>query len=218
MEIHKEGIKVLFFIFLIIFTLNLVIIRFVHLKTTGIIIAIIVSVLLLLFFVRFFRKPSREIIHNEHVVYAPADGTVVVIEETTEKEYFKDKRIQVSIFMSIWDVHINWFPVDGEVTYFRHHPGKYLIAKLPKSSTDNEHTTVVVKMNDGREILVRQIAGAVARRIVPYAKEGLKVKQCEELGFIRFGSRVDVFLPLGTKVNVRLGQHVTGIMTQLAEI
>lgn len=216
--IHKEGIAVLAVIFVIILLVDSIIIRLSHLKGQSIVILVVTSLLLFSFFVYFFRNPKREVVKNEDYVYAPADGQVVVIEETTEKEYFKDKRIQVSIFMSIWDVHINWYPVSGKVVYFKHHPGKYLIAKLPKSSTDNEHTSVVVEQKNGTKILLHQIAGAVARRIVPYAKEGLEVEQGEEMGFIRFGSRVDIFLPVGTKIDVKLGQHVTGTQTVIAHL
>ncbi|MDP4187629.1 MAG: phosphatidylserine decarboxylase family protein [Bacteroidota bacterium] len=216
--IHKEGIAVLAVIFIIILLVDSIIIRLSHLKGQSIVILVVISLLLFSFFVYFFRNPKREVVKNEDYVYAPADGQVVVIEETTEKECLKDRRIQISIFMSIWDVHINWYPVSGKVVYFKHHPGKYLIAKLPKSSTDNEHTTVVVEQKNGTKILLRQIAGAVARRIVPYAKEGLDVEQGEEMGFIRFGSRVDILLPVGTKIDVKLGQHVTGTQTVIAQL
>lgn len=216
--IHKEGIAVLAVIFVIILLVDSIIIRLSHLKGQSIVILVVISLLLFSFFVYFFRNPKREVVKNEDYVYAPADGQVVVIEETTEKECLKDRRIQISIFMSIWDVHINWYPVSGKVVYFKHHPGKYLIAKLPKSSTDNEHTTVVVEQKNGTKILLHQIAGAVARRIVPYAKEGLDVEQGEEMGFIRFGSRVDIFLPVGTKIDVKLGQHVTGTQTVIAHL
>jgi phosphatidylserine decarboxylase len=149
---------------------------------------------------------------------APADGKVVVVEETTEDEYFKDKRLQISIFMSPVNVHVNRYPISGIVTYFRYHPGKFLAAWDPKSSTDNERTTVVIRHSDGSGILMRQIAGALARRIVWYCKEGDTARQGSEMGFIKFGSRVDIFLPVGSKVKVKPGDRVTGPFTVLAEI
>jgi phosphatidylserine decarboxylase len=141
----------------------------------------------------------------------------MVIEETNEDEFFKDKRIQVSIFMSVWNVHINWFPMAGIVKYFKYHPGKFLVARLPKSSTENERTSVVIEDKNKRQILIRQIAGIVARRIICYAKEEKEVQQNSELGFIRFGSRVDLFFPVGTKINVKLGQKTKGTQTVIAE-
>jgi len=169
---------------------------------------IIITLVLMVFFLRFFRIPSRRLIYDEKLLFSPADGKVVVIEETTEEEYFKDRRIQVSIFMSVWDVHINFFPVSGKVKYYRYHPGDYLVARHPKSSTLNERNTIVIETASGKEILVRQIAGFVARKISCYCKEGDAVKQMDELGFIKFGSRVDIFLPLGTEITATLGRHV----------
>ncbi len=165
----------------------------------------------------FFRLPRRTFSAGEELVVAPADGKVVVIEETEEPEYFKDKRLQVSIFMSPLNVHINRVPVDGTVKYLKYHPGKYLVAWHPKSSTDNERTTVVFENAKGA-LLLRQIAGALARRIKYYVQEGQEVKQNQEFGFIRFGSRVDVFLPIGTEVAVKLGQAVKGGITVLAKM
>jgi phosphatidylserine decarboxylase len=178
--------------------------------------AIIASLLFWLFILRFFRDPKRGV-PEEGSVYAPADGRVVVVEETTESEYFKDERIQVSIFMSVWDVHINWYPASGSLSYYKYHPGKYLVARHPKSSTLNERNTVVIKTTRGTEILVRQIAGILARRIIPYAARGKSVKLGDEMGFIRFGSRVDIFLPAGTEILVKRGQKVRGLITALAE-
>ena len=155
---------------------------------------------------------------KDHNIIAPADGKVVVIEEVEEPEYFKDKRIQVSIFMSPINVHANWFPVSGKVKYSKYHPGKYLVAWHPKSSTENERTTVVVESSKGIEVLFRQVAGALAKRIVNYAKEDAKCIQGEEFGFIKFGSRIDLYLPLGTKINVELNQKVTGKKSIIAEI
>lgn len=164
----------------------------------------------------FFRIPNRTPNRGNHVL-CPADGKVVVIEKTFEKEYFKDERIQISIFMSPLNVHAQYYPVEGEVSYKAYHPGKYLVAWHPKSSEENERSTVVVKNEKGQEILFRQIAGAVARRIVCYSKEGDKAEQGEEMGFIKFGSRVDVFLPLDAEIKVNLEQAVQGRLDVLAE-
>ncbi len=215
MTLHKEGRAIVAIFFIVLATINLLLFYFV----SNIIVTWIFGVasfLFFLFIVRFFRKPTRHLITNENTVYAPADGTVLVIEETEESEFFKDKRIQVSIFMSVWNVHINWFPIEGIVKYFKYHPGKFLLARVPKSSTENERTSVVIEDRNKRQVLVRQIAGIVARRIICYAKEGNGVKQNTELGFIRFGSRVDLFFPIGTKIHVELGQKTTGTKTVVA--
>ncbi len=163
----------------------------------------------------FFRLPNRMHTHHEQKIIAPADGKVVVIEETYEPEYFKDKRLQVSIFMSPLNVHVNRNPISGVVKYMKYHPGKYLVAWHPKSSTENERTSLVIGNRD-IELLIRQIAGAMARRICYYVKEGDNVKQNDEFGFIRFGSRVDVFFPIGTQVDVKIGDVVKGGVTVLA--
>lgn len=166
---------------------------------------------------QFFRNPKRMVTKDEQLVYSPADGKVVVIEEAMESEYFQEKRLQISIFMSIWDVHANRNPVSGEVTYLQHHPGKYLVAWHPKSSTENERTSMV--FNTGKvEILVSQIAGAVARRICNYLEVGQRVEQGGEMGFIKFGSRVDIFLPLDAKIDVKIGQHVRGNVDVIARL
>ncbi|MEO6540386.1 MAG: phosphatidylserine decarboxylase family protein, partial [Ferruginibacter sp.] len=172
---------------------------------------------LLLFLVSFFRIPNRKLTIVDGVIVAPADGKVVVIEETTDVEYFKDKRLQVSIFMSPANVHVNRNPIDGEVVYNQYHKGKYLVAWHPKSSTDNERHSVVIRKGN-TEILVKQIAGALAKRIVNYLQVGQKVKQTEEMGFIKFGSRVDLLLPVGTRVNVELNQSVKGGVTIIATL
>ncbi len=169
-------------------------------------------------FLQFFRNPTRTTVLNDKHVIAPADGKVVVIEEVEEPEYFEGKRIQLSIFMSPFNVHVNRNPISGVISYFKYHPGEYLVAWHPKSSTLNERTTTVIKNEAGQEILFRQIAGAVARRIRWYINEGDAVKQGEEMGFIKFGSRVDVFLPLGTKINVAIDQKTRGGETVLAEL
>ncbi len=169
--------------------------------------------------VRFFRVPIwRKTTIEENAVLSPADGIVAANEEVLEDEYFHDKRRQLSIFMSIYDVHINFFPFDGEVTYYKYHPGKFLLAFNPKSSTDNEHNTIVLKDTKGREILVRQIAGFVARRIVCALEPGDQAVVGEELGMIRFGSRVDVFLPLDAEIKVKIGDKTTGKETVLATL
>ncbi len=165
----------------------------------------------------FFRIPVRKFSEGENLIVAPADGKVVVIEETTETEYFKDKRLQVSIFMSPLNVHVNRSPINGKVDYVKYHPGKYLVAWHPKSSTENERTTVVVS-NNNITLLMRQIAGAMARRIKYYVKDGDAIGQNAEFGFIRFGSRVDVYFPVGTKIDVKIGEAVKGGQTILARI
>ncbi len=178
--------------------------------------AILVGFFLLV--LQFFRHPSRPIpLLDDQLVYAPADGRVVVIEETEESEYFQDRRIQVSIFMSPLNVHVNRFPCGGEVAYYQYHPGRYLVAWHPKSSTENERSTVVVK-NGKSEVLLRQIAGAVARRIKTYTTKGQKVEQGDELGFISFGSRVDVFLPLDANLQIAIGDSVKSNLDVLAKL
>jgi phosphatidylserine decarboxylase len=218
MTIHKEGYTTIAVSLLFIFILNAVIdYRFADvtwLKWGG----YLVSFALFITVIQFFRNPSRAFINGNNLVICPADGKVVVIEETIEGEYFKDKRLQVSIFMSPVNVHINRNPISGVVKFFKYHPGKYLAAWNPKSSTENERTTVVVEHETGIPVLYRQIAGALARRIVWYVKEGDIVEQSKEFGFIKFGSRVDIFLPLGTKVNLELNQVVKGGITVLAEL
>jgi phosphatidylserine decarboxylase len=171
---------------------------------------------LLLFIISFFRIPRRQLMLGNNLVVAPADGKVVVIEEVYDEEYFKDKRLQVSIFMSPANVHQNRNPVSGEVVYNQYHKGKYLVAWHPKSSTENERHSVVIRNSKGDEILVKQIAGALAKRIVNYLSVGQKVEQCTEMGFIKFGSRVDVLLPLNAKVSVKLNEVVKGGVTVLA--
>lgn len=217
MKIHKEGVSVIIVVFLGLLIVNAA--TSIFIQSTEIVTVIgVVSFLFFAFVLRFFRKPTRKHHYDNNLVYSPADGTIVAIEETEEYEYFQEKKLLVSVFMSVWDVHINWFPVAGLVKYFRYHPGKFLVARLPKSSTDNERTTVVIETKSGAELLVRQIAGAVARRIICYAKQNGSFKQHEEMGFIRFGSRLDVYLPADAKVNVEIGQRVRGTQTILAEL
>lgn len=216
MTIHKEGYTSIAICVLFIFVLNALI--HYYAPNNGILTwaAYLLSAFLFITVLQFFRSPKLTIAKNDHYILSPADGKVVVIEETEETEYFNDKRIQISVFMSPINVHSNRNPISGIVTYFKYHPGKYLMAWNPKSSTLNERTTTVVK-NNGIEILFRQVAGALARRIVWYIDEGKTVTQGQEFGFIKFGSRVDVFLPLGTKVNVKLGDKVQGGITVLGE-
>lgn len=171
-----------------------------------------------LWIVHFFRDPVRMPAEASGKIVCPADGKVVVIEKTTEQEYFKDERIQISIFMSPLNVHVNRYPVSGDVVYMRHHHGKYLVAWHPKSSTENERVTTVIKQDDGSEVLVRQIAGIMARRIIPYAEEGKKVRQGDELGFIRFGSRVDLFLPLNAKLDIKIEDMVKGNLNTIGTL
>lgn len=177
----------------------------------------IVTLGLFLFIISFFRVPNRKLITGEKFVIAPADGKVVVIEETVDNEYFNDKRLQISIFMSPANVHQNRSPISGEVVYSTYHRGKYLVAWHPKSSTENERHSVVIK-NSRAEVLVKQIAGALAKRIVNYLREGQTIEQSAEFGFIKFGSRVDVLLPPGTKVNVKLNEMVRGGITVIATL
>ena len=218
MTIHKEGIKTIMITAILFGAVNLASFYFLSYNYPWLSWAIfLVSIVLWLFIISFFRVPSRELVVNEDFVIAPADGKVVVIEEAYDEEYFKDKRLQISIFMSPANVHQNRNPVSGEVVYSRYHKGKYLVAWHPKSSTENERHSVVI-MNRSGEVLVKQIAGAVARRIVNYLKVGQKADQAAEMGFIKFGSRVDVLLPLGSKVEVKLNQVVIGGITVLAKL
>jgi phosphatidylserine decarboxylase len=218
MTIHKEGYTSIALCILFIFVLNAVIqFYFPEVYVLKWIIYIL-SFLLFVTILQFFRSPAITIDKNEKFVLCPADGKVVVIEEAEESEFLKDKRIQISVFMSPVNVHINRNPISGVVKYFKYNPGKYLVAWHPKSSTDNERTTIVIENKAGVPVLFRQIAGAMARRIVWYVKEGDAVEQGDQFGFIKFGSRVDVFLPLGSKINAELGQVVKGGITVLAEL
>lgn len=176
----------------------------------------IAAFVLLIIILQFFRNPKRNYILNENQILSPVDGKVVVIEEVYEGEYFKEKRIQVSIFMSPINVHVTRYPLSGLVKFSKYHPGKFLVAWHPKASEENERTTIVIENKTFGEVLYRQIAGALARRIVNYAQEGTQVVQCEDAGFIKFGSRVDVFLPLGTPINVVLNQKAIGGKTIIA--
>jgi len=218
MTIHREGLLTILLSAVVFALISFT--SFYILGSSNPIISWLVTVLCLftwLFIISFFRIPRRKIKAGEKLVICPADGKIVVIEETFDDEYFHEKRLQVSIFMSPANVHQNRNPVSGEVVYNQYHKGKYLVAWHPKSSTENERHTVVIK-NEKAEVLVKQIAGAVARRIVNYLKVGQLVEQGEEMGFIKFGSRVDVMLPVGSKVEVKLNQLVKGGITVLAEL
>lgn len=219
MKIHHEGRGFLLILFFVLALINVGVIYLTALAMP--ILAGIggVSLIIFLFFLQFFRNPARQIELNEKQILAPADGKVVVVEKTTEDEYFKgNERIQVSIFMSPLNVHVNRNPVTGLVKYFKYHPGKYLVAWHPKSSTENERTTVVYQIHKNVDILIRQIAGAAARRIKWYISEGDSVIQGREFGFIKFGSRVDLFLPLDADIKVQPGQITRGGQTVIAEL
>jgi phosphatidylserine decarboxylase len=218
MTIHKEGYTSIALCVLFIFVVNALIQFYLPEANTLKWIVYILSALLLFIILQFFRSPVLTLNAEETQVLCPADGKVVVIEETVETEFFKDKRIQVSVFMSPINVHINRNPISGVVKYFKYHPGKYLVAWHPKSSTENERTTVVTENSEGVAVLFRQIAGALARRIVWYVKEGDRVSQGHQFGFIKFGSRVDIFLPLNSKINVAINEVVKGGRTVLAEL
>lgn len=217
MTLHREGHRYILYATLFWALIAFLTYRFLFHAFIPFLLINILCFLLWFWVIWFFRLPSRTFAKGESLIVAPADGKVVVIEETEEPEYFKDRRLQVSIFMSPLNVHVNRAPMDGVVKYVKYHPGKYLVAWHPKSSTENERTTVVIENAKG-PVLLRQIAGALARRICYYVKEGQEVKQNDEFGFIRFGSRVDVYLPIGTKVDVNIGQVVKGGITVLAEL
>lgn len=217
MTIHREGTKTIVLTAIIFGAINLASFYFISYYYPWLSwIIFIATIVFWLFIISFFRVPSRKLFFGEDFVVAPADGKVVVIEEIFDEEYFRDKRLQISIFMSPANVHQNRNPISGEVVYSKYHKGKYLVAWHPKSSTENERHSVVIKNQNG-EVLVKQIAGAVARRIINYLKVGQKVEQSAEMGFIKFGSRVDVLLPLGSKVQVKLNQVVTGGITVLSK-
>jgi phosphatidylserine decarboxylase len=212
---HKEGFKIITTVFLISAILAVsahFLIENEYLEKGVLLIILIVLFLIL----QFFRNPKRDFKLNTNQILSAVDGKVVVIEEVFEKEYFKDKRLQISVFMSPLNVHVTRYPISGSVVYNKYHPGKFLVAWHPKSSEENERTSVVVKSLKFGEIMHRQIAGAVAKRIVNYAEEGQEIFQTSDSGFIKFGSRVDIFLPLGTKINVKLNQKVKGGITVLA--
>ena len=214
---HKEGAKIILITLLlvvgIIFSADYFLKDISWLRTVAFLFALVILVLVL----QFFRNPTRVADNSDNHILAPVDGKVVVIEEVFEPEYFKDKRLMVSIFMSPINVHVTRYCVNGIVKYSKYHPGKYLVAWHPKASEENERTTVVINNRVYGEILYRQIAGALARRIVNYAKEGMRVVQGKDAGFIKFGSRVDIYLPLGTEINVKLGDKAIGNKTIISK-
>lgn len=218
MKLHREGKSLLISSLLIVLVINGLVAYFfpenVYLRES----IVVITSLFYLIILQFFRVPARHTEINPNHIIAPADGKVVVIEEVEEPEYFKGKRKQVSIFMSPINVHVNFNPISGIVSYFKYHPGKYLVAWHPKSSTENERTTCVVKHENGTEILFRQIAGALAKRICWYFKEGDAVTQGQEFGFIKFGSRIDIYLPLDAEICVNIGDKPVGSETVIAKL
>jgi len=216
-KIHKEGRLILGSLVLVLLLMNLYI--YTKFPIGALIVNIVISALLLFFFAYFFRNPPRKVyLDDPSLVIAPADGTIVVVEPTDELEYFGDRRIQVSIFMSVFNVHANWYPIKGTILKSVHHSGRHMAAFLPKSSSENERSTVVIESEGKTQILVRQIAGALARRIVTYAHAGKNCHLNEHLGFIKFGSRVDLFFPLDTEIFVTVGESTTGNETIIARL
>ena len=218
MTIHKEGKKLLFWMLMILAGINIALHQIIPDQETLLNVILIASIIIFLLVLQFFRNPVFKSGSDTQMVYAPADGKVVVIEEAMEEEYLHEKRKQISIFMSPINVHVNRSPISGTVEYFKYHPGKYLVAWHPKSSYENERTTMVVSQENGVKLLVRQIAGAVARRIKWYVKEGDTLEQGGEFGFIKFGSRVDVFLPLDAEVLVNINDVTKGGRTPIAKL
>lgn len=218
MGIHREGYKILIFGFVLLILFNVLLWIFLPGSMLLRWIAVLFSLIMYIFLLFFFRLPVRRLEPDPGLVYSPADGKVVVIEETEEKEYFRDLRLQVSIFMSPLNMHSNKYPVSGKVKYVEYHPGNYMVAWHPKSSELNERSTIVIETDSGKEVLIRQVAGAVARRIVTYARLSDTVRQGDELGFIKFGSRVDIFLPLGTEVEIPVLQQVKANKSIIARI
>ena len=222
MYIHKKGYGVIATVFtvLVLITVGVIMLLNALLETTHWTILaglIIIGVIIFIWSITFFRVPTnRKITHEENAVVSSADGEIVAIEEVEEKEYFHDKRIQVSVFMSAYDVHVNWFPIDGVVSYVKYHPGKKLFAINPKSSELNERNSVAVRDENGREVLFRQVAGVMARRIVCNIKKGDKAEVGKEFGMIKFGSRVDFFLPIDADIQVEIGDDITGQVSVLA--
>lgn len=216
-KIHIEGRKILFRALLLLGIINIAVFYLVELEWVETLV-LVVSLVLYLLVLQFFRNPRRYFQGDNNQILAPADGKIVVIEEIEEGEYFKDKRIQISIFMSPLNVHVNRYPISGVIKYAKYHPGAYLVAWHPKSSLLNERTSVVIQSPGGYEVMYKQIAGALARRIIMYAKEGLKVMQGRDSGFIRFGSRVDVILPPNARILVKVGDKARGGEQVLAEL
>ena len=218
MRIHREGHLIIIYSF-VIFTLINTALYCLAGKSLFFYFLLIASFSLFCIVLNFFRSPQRVFSENtENLVVAPADGTIVVVEEVMENEYFKEKRLQVSIFMTLFNAHINWIPVDGKIIHSSHQKGRFMAAYLPKSSTENERSTVVIQRCNGEHILVRQIAGAMAKRIVTYAKADQECRINEQLGFIKFGSRVDLFLPLDAEIKIKMDEKVKGNQTVIAQL
>ena len=218
MTIHKEGKGML--LTLLVMLALVITASFVYFGTDVASIAIsVLCVAIFMFFLNFFRNPKREFIDFEDgMIIAPADGTVVISEPAEEPFYFKDKRFQVSIFMSVLNVHANWYPTRGKVVYYTHNDGRFMAANLPKSSTENERSTIVIELENKAQILLRQVAGALARRIVTYSREGDECRENQQLGFIKFGSRVDLYLPMDSEILVKVGDKTTGNQTVIARV
>ena len=220
MKINKEGYKIIFVSGLVCLLIWWLFYRLLvsDAATTLLWFSTIFLLLFWFFIVAFFREPRRVRIHDADLVFAPCDGRVVVTEVVRENEYLREEMLQISIFMSITNVHMNWIPVSGEVEYCKYHPGRFLIAWHPKSSTENERTTTVIRMRNGRAVLLRQVAGLIARRIVSYVKVGQTARQNDVLGFIKFGSRVDILLPKDTELLVEIGDPVVGSQTPIVRL
>lgn len=220
MKINREGYRIIIIAGLICLAIWLVFYRLLvsHENTALVVCGSILLVLFWFFIVSFFREPRRIVIHDDELVFAPCDGKVVVVEKVFEKEYLKQEMIQISIFMSMTNIHMNWSPVGGVMEYFKYHPGKFLIAWLPKSSEENEHTTAVVRVVSGHKVMFKQIAGFLARRIVSYYKTGDTLQQNSVFGFIKFGSRIDILLPLDSEVLVEIGDSAVGTRTPIARL
>ena len=219
MKINKEGHKIIAISGLICLVLWCMIYYFhSHSEAALLITSTVILLTFWLFIVAFFREPRRVKIHDSDLVFSPCDGRVVVTEVVYEDEYIKEDMLQISIFMSVTNIHMNWMPVAGEVEYYKYHPGRFLIAWHPKSSTENERTTTVVKLDDGNRVLFRQVAGLVARRIVSYIKVGDKVNQNDVFGFIKFGSRIDVLVPKNSELLVEIGDPVVGSQTPIVRL
>lgn len=218
MKIHKEGNNIITYTFITLLLLNWVIFGVTHYSLLFYFV-LLFSIGVLLLLLNFFRCPARTLSNcQEGIVAAPADGTIVVVEEVMENEFFHEKRLQVSIFMSLFNAHVNWIPCDGKIIHSSHKNGRFLAAYLPKSSLENERSDIIIERDNGEQILVRQIAGAVAKRIVTYAKRGQKCHINQQLGFIKFGSRVDLFLPLHAKVELKPGDSVRGNQTIITQL
>ncbi len=215
MTIHKEGYRIIIISLITLILINLLLVFLLRSanKTSIISWSAVISLIVFILTINFFRSPKREGFQHSNAILAPADGKIVVIEEVYEDEFLKDKAIMISVFMSVFNVHINWYPINGKILDKTHQNGRFLSANLPKASHENERTSVLIEHKNNSRVLVRQIAGAIARRIVCYAKKNEAIEQGQEMGFIKFGSRVDIYLPLGTRIDVQLGQKVIGKQT-----